>query len=265
MDLKLAGRVAMVTGGSRGIGKAVATALAREGVDVAIIARDADALNAAASDLSRYGTRVLAITADTTDTSSVTAAVAATVAELGKLDIVVNAAAEPASARSMGGIAALDEDEFLRQIDTKALGYLRVIRAAAPHLISNGWGRIVNVSGVNARQTGSITGSVRNIAVVALTKNLADELGPFGTTVNAVHPGYTWTEGSQRRLTVLAEEQGTTVDELVADLAAGSSSNRCASAEEVADVVAFLASPLSVAINGDSISVDGGRRGSIWY
>jgi len=97
--------------------------------------------------------------------------------------------------RAQRRIVAPDDDEdFLRQVDTKALGYARVVRAAAPYLERDGGGRVVNISGMNARLTGSITGSVRNIAVVAITKNLADELGPRGISVTCVHPGLTVTE-----------------------------------------------------------------------
>lgn len=174
MDLGLDGARALVTGGSRGIGLATAHALAAEGARVALLGRDAAALAAAAA---AVGPGTVTVSADTTSRSEVDGAVAEVATALGGLDVVVNAAAPRAQPGAPGGLAGLDDDDFLRQVDTKALGYARVVRAAAPYLVDGG-GRVVNVSGMNARATGSVTGSVRNIAIVAISKNLADELGP---------------------------------------------------------------------------------------
>ena len=128
-----------------------------------------------------------------------------------------------------------------------------------------GWGRIINVSGLNARLSGSLVGSVRNVAVAAMTKNLADELGPAGITVTVVHPGTTVTEALPQRLADRAAREGTSVAELTAQLARGTSIGRLVTAEEVADVITFLASPRSVAITGDAVAVGGGSRGAIHY
>jgi NAD(P)-dependent dehydrogenase (short-subunit alcohol dehydrogenase family) len=132
-------------------------------------------------------------------------------------------------------------------------------------MVENGWGRIINVSGIAARQTGSITGSIRNVAVAAMTKNLADELGPKGINVTVVHPGMTITEQSPGRFEALAATRGGTAATIEADLAARVSLGRLVHADEVASVIAFLASPLSVALNGDAIIASGGVRGAIYY
>ena len=128
-----------------------------------------------------------------------------------------------------------------------------------------GWGRIVNVSGLAARQTGNAVGSMRNIAVAALTKNLADELGPHGINVTVVHPGLTRTERTAPMVAARATAQGVSRQDVEAQLAAGNSIQRVVDASEVAAVVAFLCSPRSRAINGDAIAVGGGARGSIHY
>ncbi len=132
-------------------------------------------------------------------------------------------------------------------------------------MAQRGWGRIVNVSGLAARTTGSVVGSVRNVAVTAMTKNLADELGPQGINVTVVHPGMTMTEGTAARFEAIAQQRGTTLAEVEAGFAAAVSIGRLITADEVASVVAFLASPRSVAINGDVIAAGGGARGTIHY
>jgi NAD(P)-dependent dehydrogenase (short-subunit alcohol dehydrogenase family) len=145
------------------------------------------------------------------------------------------------------------------------LGYLRCIREVVPHMRAAGWGRIINISGLAARGTGSITGSVRNVAVAALTKNLADELGRDGINVNVVHPGTTVTEKTPEILAGRAARAGVSVADAQRGAEASVSIGRLVTAEEVASVVAFLASPKSVAINGDAIAAGGGVMGSIHY
>jgi NAD(P)-dependent dehydrogenase (short-subunit alcohol dehydrogenase family) len=133
-------------------------------------------------------------------------------------------------------------------------------------MTEQGWGRIINVSGLAARQTGSVVGSVRNVAVVAMTKNLADELGPHGVNVTVVHPGTTVTERTPAMVARLAEQRyGGATAAAEQALARGVSIGRLVTAAEVADVVAFLASPRSVAINGDVVAAGGGARGAIHY
>jgi NAD(P)-dependent dehydrogenase (short-subunit alcohol dehydrogenase family) len=254
VDLQLDGRRAVVTGGSRGIGLAVAKGLAAEGVRVALVARDAEALATAAAQVPG----AVAVSADTGDDASV-AAMAREVGErLGGVDILVNAAATPSSGR-------FDESELEAEINVKVRGYLRTARAFAPGMAASGWGRIVNISGLAARQSGSLVGSVRNVAVAALTKNLADELGPQGVNVVVVHPGLTRTEKTEQTLAAMAAARGTQAADVERAATAGISIGRLVTAEEVASVVAFLASPLSVAINGDAIAVGGGTKGAIHY
>ncbi|MDX6212334.1 MAG: hypothetical protein QOF82_1421 [Frankiales bacterium] len=265
MDLQLRGKRAIVTGGSRGIGLAIADALATEGADVAIVSRGLEALQEAAGRLSVHGTRIVAVTADTADDEQVRDMVASVVAELGGVDILVNAAATPASSGPTPTLQTLTDEALHRELDIKVVGYLRVARAVAPHLQAAGWGRIVNISGLNARKSGSIAGSVRNVAVAAMTKNLADELGPYGINVTVVHPGMTVTERTPWLLQTRADARGVTPQDIEAEFAKGSSIGRMVTAAEVAAVVAFLASPRSVAINGDAIAVGGGAPGAIHY
>ena len=267
MDLELKGKRALVSGGSRGIGKAVARALAKEGADVALLARDRARLAAAAAELSAaFGGRVVAVVADTGDDTQVERAVAEAATLLGgSIDILVNAAAEPGGYAAPPKLAELEAAALQREIDIKVMGYIRTARAVAPQMQARGWGRIVNISGLASRQSGNTVGSIRNVAVAALTKNLADELGPSGINVTVVHPGLTRTERTAALVTAQAAAQGVGEDAILQRMAEGNSIRRLVDAAEVADVVVFLASPKSVAINGDAIAAGGGAPRAIHY
>ncbi|WP_067676222.1 SDR family NAD(P)-dependent oxidoreductase [Nocardia miyunensis] len=265
MDLELDGKRAIVTGGSRGIGLAVARALAAEGVDVVLAARSAEPLEAAARSVAaESGRRVIAVPTDTGDDEQVRRLVDRTITELGGVDILVNSAATPWSAGANTDLAATDDDLVRREVEIKVLGYLRTARAVAPHLKEQGWGRIVNISGLGARQANSIAQTIRNVSVAALTKNLADELGPHGINVTVVHPGLTRTERLTERLTEESAKSGKSLTDLEREQARNSL-RRVIDAEEVAHVVTFLASPRSVAITGDAIAAGGGIPGAVYY
>lgn len=266
MDLYLTGKRALITGGSKGIGRAIARQLALEGVDVVIAARDRVALGEAAAAIAEEtGRKIVGLTVDTHDDASVKALIAGTVEALGGLDILVNAAAMPGGQAPPPKLAEVTTQLFWDDVDVKVMGYLRTAREAAPHMIAGGWGRIINVSGLAARQTGSIIGSIRNVAVAALTKNLADELGPKGINVTVVHPGLTRTEKTAPLVAARAAASGITVEEMEARMAANTTVGRIIDAADVADVVAFLASPRSVAIDGDAVACGGGVKGAIHY
>ena len=265
MDLELNGKTAIVTGGSRGIGKAIARELGREGVDVAIASRGREALEATARELaSETGRRFIPIIVDTGNEESVQAMVQNAATELGHLDILVNSAA-----RVGGGpapkLAEITEEYFWEDMNTKVMGYLRCAKEVAPHMRRQGWGRIINISGLAARQSGSAVGSIRNVAVAAMTKNLADELGPLGINVTVVHPGLTRTERTAGLVEEAASRQNITTEEAEKRMAQNVSVGRMIDAREIAYVVAFLASPKSVAINGDAIAVAGGSGRAIHY
>ncbi|TVZ00793.1 SDR family oxidoreductase [Trebonia kvetii] len=265
MDLELTGKRAVVTGGSRGIGLAIARALAAEGCDVALIARGTAALDAAAGALTAAsGRTVIGVPCDTGDDDAVAAMAAEVNRRLGGADILVNAAARP-NTGAVVGIDGFDAAEFGEQVNVKVLGYLRCARAFVPGMRAARWGRIINISGLAARSTGSVTGTVRNVAVAALTKNLADELGRDGINVTVVHPGVTVTEKTPQILAGRAERAGVSVAEVERQIGASVSIGRIVTADEVAAVVAFLASPKSVAVNGDAITAGGGAVGLIYY
>jgi NAD(P)-dependent dehydrogenase (short-subunit alcohol dehydrogenase family) len=266
MDLDLKGRVAIVTGGSRGIGKAIAWELAREGAEVAIASRDKGALEAAAAQISSdIGREIAPIAADTGDDLSVKTMVAEVLKKFGRIDILVNCAAQPAGQAKPPSLAEITAEALWADVNVKVMGYLRTAREVASPMAAQGGGRIINISGLAARSTGSIIGSIRNISVAALTKNLADELGPKGITAVCVHPGLTRTEKTPGVVEKRAAAQGVTPAEIERQMGALNLVGKLISAEEIAYLVAFLASPKSIAINGDGIAAGGGAPEAIYY
>ena len=266
MDLQLTGKRAVVTGGASGIGRATATLLAAEGADVVIASRSADRLRQAAEEIgASSGRPVHPVPVDTSDETSVRAMAARAAELVGPIEILVNCAAVPAGQRPAGGFETITSEMFWADVNVKVLGYLRCAQALAPGMIAAGWGRIINVSGLAARSTGSVVGSIRNVSVAALTKNLADELGRHGVNVTVVHPGLTRTEATPGVVAATASREGIEPAAVERRLAAGNVVGRMITADEVAAVIVFLASPRSSAINGDAVACGGGAPRAIHY
>ena len=244
MDLGLDGRTAIVAGGSRGIGRAIAKALA---CDVA--KRD---------DVDRTVERA--------------------VETLGGLHILVNSGSHPGgSPTAVGHIDTIVDDDLLHDFDVKYLGALRLARAALPHMRAAGWGRIINISGSNARIPGNLSGGARNTSLVHLTRTLAMQFGRDGITVNCIHPGTTRTESNARRLAERAAQEGITPEELerreyapgavstAANNSAPNAIGRMVESSEVADVAVFLASEPASAMTGELLSPNGGYPDAVFY
>ena len=262
MDLELGGKVAIVTGGSRGIGLAVGRALTSEGAKVALVARNKAALDTAAA---QVGGQTKGFACDTTDDAAVKRLVADVVAAFGRVDILVNCAAKPSGQARPPTLGEITTEEFWDHMNTKVMGYLRTAREVAPYMMKQGSGRIVNVSGLGAKHVGTTIGSIRNVGVAALTKNLADELAPHGIQVVCVHPGLVRTEATPGVIAAQAKAQGVSEAEIEKRMAGRNLLRKIVTADEIAGVVTFLASPKAVAINGDAIPAGGGSPGSIFY
>src|SRR5213594_2907507 len=216
MDLGLQGKRAIVTGGSLGIGKAIARELAREGADVAIVARTKDQLEATARELAtETGRRIIPLVADVTSKAQVDAMVAQAAAQLGGLHILVNSGSPPGgSATATGPIETVVDEDLLHDFNVKYVGALLCARAVIPYLKTQRWGRIINISGTNARNAGNLSGGARNGALVHFTKTLAVQLGRYGITVNCIHHGTTRTERTPRLLAARAAELGISADDV---------------------------------------------------
>ncbi|MGH8210049.1 MAG: SDR family NAD(P)-dependent oxidoreductase [Steroidobacteraceae bacterium] len=257
MDLGLRGKVAVVTGGSLGIGRAVSEALAMEGVRVAVVSRTRASLEKAAAEISRAAAvEVLPFVADVTRTEAVDAVMANIADRFGRLDILVNGAAHP------GGLvrSALEEtspEELLQDIDIKVVGYVRCAKAAVPYMKRNRFGRIINIGGLTGRASKHLSG-MRNTAICHLTKTLSDQLGPYGITVNVIHPGVVETPHIRELYAKEAALQQLTVAEVEANYASATPIRRVLKPSEIADAIVFFASERAAAITGESLAVDGG-------
>ncbi|MGE3538201.1 MAG: SDR family NAD(P)-dependent oxidoreductase [Candidatus Tectimicrobiota bacterium] len=263
MDLELTGKVAVITGASKGVGKAIARELAREGVDVAVCARHREELEATAGELEQEtGRRILPVVTDTTNWESVRRMVESTVVTLGRVDILVNNAATPGGL-VRGALAEASEEALMEDINTKVVGYFRCAKAVAPYMQRQGWGRIINIGGLSGRRSEAISG-MRNAAIVHLTKTLSDQLGPSGITVNLVHPGTTRTERSDPMYAEQARREGVSVEEIERRIAQNIAIRRIVDARELGYIVTFLASPKATAITGEVIAAGGGAMRAVY-
>jgi len=263
MDWGLNNRVVLITGGSAGIGRAVAKVLAAEGARVVIAARRAQLLESAAESIEREtGRRVLAVSADTTVQEQVDQLVARVLSDYSRLDVLVNCAANP-SGLVRNEVQHLDDAALLQDLNTKVVGYARCAKAVTPAMIEQRWGRIINIGGLTGRGSSTLSG-MRNVAICHLTKTLSDQLGPHGITVNLVHPGVIETPHLQELFASEAMKRGTTAAAVEASYVAETPVRRILGAEEIADAALFLASPRAASITGESIAVDGGITRGIY-
>ena len=272
MDFGLKGKHALVAGGGRGIGKAIARELAREGADVVIASRSIDQLQATAREIEdETGQKVLPMALDVTQRDQVDRVVNETAQQLGGLHILVNSASLPGGSPSaIGPIENLVDEDLISDFDVKYVGALRCARAAIPHLKEQGWGRIVNISGGNARNAGNLSGGARNVSLVHLTKTLSNQLGRFGITVNCIHPGTTRTERTPGLLEARANQLGISIDEVeeqefAPGSARGNAICRMVDASEIGYFTAFLASDKAWAITGEVIAAGGGVGTAVYY
>jgi NAD(P)-dependent dehydrogenase (short-subunit alcohol dehydrogenase family) len=264
MDLGLKGRVAIVTGGSQGIGYATADALLQEGAAVSICARDEKRLEEAAGELrKRSGGRIEAIRADVTSWEQIQGFVRETEQRLGPVDILVNNAAS----FQVGSPTELGDSDWLNHLTVKLLAYVRFVRLVAPGMKERGWGRIINVGGAAAREVmgaGGTAGPV-NAAITNYSKGIATEFAPFGVRVNLVHPGATRTHRHEININRRVEREGISLEKAEKDTIARIPIGRMIEGADCAQLITFLASDRADAITGQAVSVDGGAAHGVFY
>lgn len=261
MEIRLAGRNALVTGGSLGIGRATALQLAVSGANVAITARDATRLAQVAEELSREAGRpVLAVPGDMGKSDDIERVVAAAREALGHIDILINnAGASPA-----GRIFDLTDEQWRSSFDVKLMGYMRCARAALPHMQARRWGRIINISGRGGdiATPGYLLGAF-NAAVMHFSRALAREAAPHQVLVNDVSPGGVNTPRMQSIIDQKIKTTGRPRQEVEAEWYKTIPLGRMAEPSDIADLITFLCSERARHICGSVINIDGGGMGGV--
>ena len=257
MSGQLADRIAVITGGGRGIGRAIARAMAYEGATVVVSSRTREQLDAVVAEIDRAGGQGLAVVADASDEDEARLPVRAALAEFGRIDVLVN---------NVGGSAGGNHDPFSGDAEA-FMGTLRLnlvsafwtSQEALPAMRDQGYGRIINIgSGASKRAAASVGYTAAKHGLVGLTKQLAMAAAPYGITVNCLCPG--WTNTSLVDFERLAAAQGVSAAQARADAHADSAQRRILAPEELAPMAVLLASEAGVGITGQVIGVDGGYR-----
>jgi 3-oxoacyl-[acyl-carrier protein] reductase len=255
VDLGLKGKIAVVTGGSQGIGKATALRLAQEGANVAICARSKEDVERVGADLARHGVQSLAVAADMSKAEDIARFMKAVIDKFGRVDILVN----NAGTSKRGAFLELTDEEWEADLELKVFGAIRCTRLAIPHMKKNGGGRIVNITISSAKQpgAGSYPTSVSRAAGLAITKALSKEFAADNILVNTVCIGRIKSGQHERRF----KKEGISPEAYYAKSAEGIPMGRVGEAEEVANVITFLVSDAASYVTGSSINLDGGISG----
>jgi len=257
MDLGLKEKVALVTAASKGLGKAAALELAREGARVAICARTESPLRAAADEIEKAtGGKVLPVVADVSNADDIEKLVQATVDHLGRLDILVTNAGGPPA----GYFFDLNDDVWQAAFELTLMSTVRLCRAAVPYMQKNGWGRVVNITSVSVKQPidNLLLSNAFRAGVVGLSKTLSNQFAGDGITVNSVCPGYTRTDRVTQLNAARARELGIDEKKVERQVTADIPMGRMGQPEELAALIVFLASERAGYITGTTIQVDGG-------
>ena len=267
VDLGLQGKVALVAASSKGLGKATAIQLAREGATVVMCARTAETLEAAAAEAQQEavayenGGSAVAITADVTNPQDIERLVNEVIDRYGRIDILIANAGGPPT----GTFDTLDAEAFQRAVDLNLMSTVRLAQAVVPHMKAQGGGAIVNITSVAVKQPldGLILSNTARAGVIGLAKSMANELGQYNIRVNNVGPGPTRTDRIIDLARHQANERGISLDEALANQGAGIPLGRLGEPEEFANVVTFLASPAASYVTGITLQIDGGLYAGI--
>ncbi len=256
MDLGLKGRNAAITGSSRGIGNAIARALADEGCNVALSALHEEKLAEAVKDIEARGVKAVGIQCDLSTSGGCAKFIDGAVAGLGGIDILVN----NVGGMIPGTLDSLDDEAWTQALNTNLMGHVWTTKYAVPHLKKSKAGRILMVSGVTGKQLlpGALTTTLPNAAIIGFAKLMAADLGPSGITVNNICPGFTNTESWGPRAEAMAKIRGTTADGVRQAIAGQTMLGRWAEPAEIGAVAAFLVSDKNAYMTGTTIEVCGG-------
>ena len=268
MDLQLNNEAALVTGGGRGIGQAIAVALAREGVHVAVCGRTREPLEATAELAEAEGVKSAVIVMDLLDADDCRRAVDECASAFGGLDILVSNASTNVDSHP-ADLEVVTDDQLMERVNGKGLTSVRVTRAALPYLRASGHGRVILLGGTSARAVagpgGGFASGLGNAFVANFAKRLSVDVASDGITVNVIHPGVTNTDRHPPRIAELAARLGVSFSEAEAVRAKEVPVGRMVEPADVAAMAVFLASPLSGAVTGQTIAVDGGATHCVVY
>jgi len=256
MDLQLKDKVALVTAASKGLGKASAHALSREGAKVAISARS-DLLDAAAGEIRQdTGGEVLAVRGDVTIQEDIDKMVGSTLDKFGKIDILVL----NAGGAKPGGFLDVDSQDWMDGVNLTLMSAVRLCYAVIPHMLDQGSGSIVAIESYSVKQPidNLILSNSLRLAVIGFLKSLANEFGPKGIRVNSVNPAWTWTERIQEIMKSRSVKSGLSIEEETANVINPLPLKRLGTVEEFGNTVAWIASPAAGFVHGHALMIDGG-------
>lgn len=263
MNLGLDGKIAIITGASAGIGFSCSKALFEEGASIVMVARDPERMEqAAAAILQGYpekdASRIVTVTGDMRESETVKQTVSAAMEHFGRIDILIN----NAGSAKAGSFFEMPEDAFLEAWNLKLLGYIRMVKEAAPHMIRQGDGRIVNIVGGAGRTPGPmfLAGSTANAALLNFTRGISKELARSNVRINAISPGTTATERMQRLAEQNAKAKGITIDAQKAEQNAAIPLGHVVDPAEIAAMALLLVSDRVPSITGTEIVIDGGQQ-----
>lgn len=261
MDLGLKGRVAAVSAASKGLGRASAIELAREGADLAICARGEDALRATQKELEELGARVVAMPLDLVAPGGCERFIEETVDAYGRIDVLVSNVGGPKA----GPFETHSDEDFGETLERNLMTAVRLARGAVPHMKQARWGRLIFITSITSRQPieGLITGNTARAGVAGFSKSLSLELAPLGITSNVVAPGSILTDRTYELSAMFAENAGITVEEAIKHLEQDIPMKRIGQPPELGAMVAFLASERASFITGTVIAIDGGTTRGI--
>ena len=256
MDLGLKGKNAAITGSSQGIGYAIATALAREGCNVALSARGDQRLSAAVKDMQKLGVKAVGIVVDLATEQGCKQFVESAAQQLGGIDILVN----NVGGMIPGTLESLTPEQWDRVLNVNLMSAVYATKYALPFIKKGRAARILNVSGVTGKQLlpGALTTTIPNAAIIAFSKLMAGELGAQGITVNNICPGFTKVESWGPRADAMAKVRNTTADQVRAAIANQTLLGRWAEPDEIGNVAAFLVSEKNSYMTGTTVEVCGG-------
>lgn len=263
MKTNLQGKVVLVTGASKGIGKAAAMMLAADGARLALCARDEKMLKLAADEIqAQTHADVLTVKANMTKSNDIHRFVTAAINKFDHIDILIN----NAGGANIGGILTTADEDWQYHIELKLLGYIRMAREVIPHMKSNGGGKIINVVGMAAKEPDPLymVPGVTNAALLNFTKALSRELEKDNITVNSLNPATTDTPLTEETFVKLAEMLQKTPGDLRQSFTASMPQGKLASSEDVANVIFFLATDAANYLNGISINIDAGKSLGVW-